>query len=277
MPTPPPCVDDDVRRALDEDVGAGDLTAALVEPGTRLRTRVIARETAVLAGRPWFDSTFAQLGGDVHIEWRCADGDRLEPDQVLCELDGDAATVLTGERTALNFIQTLSSAATMTRAFVDRVEGTGTVILDTRKTVPGLRLAQKYAVRCGGGRNHRIGLFDAVLIKENHISAAGSIGAAVQRALETAGDVLIEVEVENLAQLAEACAAGAGRALLDNFSLEGLTEAVTTHGDRIALEASGNITLDTVRDVAETGVDFISTGAITKHVRAVDFSMRFVD
>lgn len=275
--TPPDGLADDVVRALAEDVGSGDLTAALIKPGTRLKTRVIARESAILAGRPWFEATFAQLGAGVRIHWRMNDGDRLHPDQVICELDGDAAAILTGERTALNFIQTLSSAATQTRAFVDRVAGTGTVILDTRKTLPGLRLAQKYAVRCGGGRNHRIGLFDAVLIKENHISAAGSIEAAVATAKASAGPVLIEVEVETAAQLDAARSAGADRALLDNFTLDGLAESVRTHGGHIELEASGDITLDNVRAVADTGVDFISTGAITKHVRAIDFSMRFVD
>ncbi|KAA9132511.1 carboxylating nicotinate-nucleotide diphosphorylase [Marinihelvus fidelis] len=275
-PTVPGCVDDDVLRALAEDIGDGDLTAALVPTGTRLRTRVIIREPAVLAGRPWFDAVFRHLDGDVAIDWRVDDGDALSPDQVLCELDGDARTLLSGERTALNFIQTLSSAATLTRAYVERVAGTGAVILDTRKTVPGLRLAQKYAVRCGGGQNHRIGLFDAILVKENHISAAGSITAAVERARATTRDVLVEVEVETLAQLDEACRGGADRALLDNFGLDNLSAAVAAHGGDIQLEASGNITLDSIREVAETGVDFISTGAITKHVRAIDFSMRYI-
>lgn len=272
----PDCVADDVRRALAEDLGAGDLTAALMPPGTRLVTRVVAGESAVLAGRPWFEEVFAQLGGAVATDWSIDDGGHLAAGEIVCQLEGDAAAILSGERTALNFIQTLSSAATLTHDIVERVAGTGAVILDTRKTLPGLRLAQKYAVRCGGGRNHRIGLFDAVLIKENHIDAAGSIGAAVAAALAATDDVLIEVEVETLDQLAEARAAGTHRALLDNFGLDDLRAAVSAHGGQLELEASGNVTPDNVRAVAETGVDFISVGAITKHVRAIDFSMRYI-
>lgn len=273
----PAVVAADVRRALAEDVGSGDLTAGLVAPGTRLRTRVVCREQAVLAGRPWFEETFAQLDGAVDIAWSCADGDALQPGQEVCRLDGDAAALLTGERTALNFLQTLSGTATQAAAFVARVAGTRARVLDTRKTLPGLRLAQKYAVRCGGADNHRQGLFDAILIKENHISAAGSLGAAVRTARQRHPRVLVEVEVENLAQLREAIASGAQRALLDNFSLQALRDGVALAAGAIELEASGNVTLETVRDIAGTGVDFVSSGAITKHLRAVDFSMRFVD
>ena len=265
----------DVRRALTEDVGSGDLTASLVPAQARLNTRVVCREPAVLAGIPWFAETYRQLEGDVDIEWSFADGDTLTPGDTVCRLAGPARTVLTGERTALNFLQTLSGTATAAAAFVACVAGTGAIILDTRKTVPGLRLAQKYAVRCGGAANHRVGLFDAVLVKENHIAAAGSITTAVATAKARYPDVLVEVEVEDLEQLREAIAAGAQRALLDNFDLAGLREAVQLADGRIALEASGNVTLDSVHDIALTGVDFISTGAITKHVQAVDFSMRF--
>jgi nicotinate-nucleotide pyrophosphorylase (carboxylating) len=277
MRTPPDArlVQQDVATALAEDLGAGDLTAALIAPGTRLNTKVISRENAVLAGRPWFDATFEALPGQVTVNWSLEDGEDLRAGQIVCELEGDAASLLSGERTALNFLQTLSATATATKAFVEKIEGTGARILDTRKTLPGLRRAQKYAVLCGGGCNHRIGLFDAILIKENHISAAGGIQAAVSAAKQQSPDVMIEVEVEDLQELREALAAGATRALLDNFSLAQLHEAVA-EGGNIELEASGDIGLDTVRQVAETGVDFISVGAITKHVRAIDFSMRFV-
>ena len=269
-------VRNDVARALREDVGDGDCTAALVPADRSLATRVVCREDAVLAGCAWFDETFHQLDAGVHIEWTADEGERLQADREVCRLSGPARSILTGERTALNFLQTLSGTATRTRRYVDAVAGTGVVVLDTRKTLPGLRRAQKYAVLCGGGANHRIGLFDAVLIKENHIAAAGSITAAVQAARERYADRLLEVEVENNDQLEEAVQAGAQRALLDNFSLDGLREAVRRCGGRIELEASGGIELDTIRAVAETGVDFISTGDLTKSVRAVDFSMRFL-
>lgn len=266
----------DVERALSEDVGGGDRTALLVATGARLNTRVVCRENAVLAGRPWFDETFRQLQNDIAIEWSLEDGDTLGPDQEVCRLHGPAQAILTGERTALNFLQTLSGTATRTRQYVTAVAGTGTAILDTRKTLPGLRQAQKYAVLCGGGMNHRMGLWDAILVKENHIAAAGTITAAVTRARQDHPDLLLEVEVETLEQLEEACEAGAQRVLLDNFPLERLREAVQLYKGRIGLEASGGIELDTIRAVAETGVDFISTGDITKSVTAVDFSMRFV-
>jgi len=279
-PLPPPdatVVADDVARALAEDVGDGDRTADLVPAANHLATRVICRETAVLAGRAWFDETFRQLDAKVRVAWSADDGDALGPGLEVCRLDGPARSILTGERTALNFLQTLSGTATRTRRYVDAVAGTGVVVLDTRKTLPGLRRAQKYAVLCGGGANHRIGLFDAILVKENHIAAAGSVTAAVQAARTLHPGLLLEVEVETLAQLDEALAAGAQRALLDNFPLDRLREAVQRVGGRIGLEASGGIDLETIRAVAETGVDFISTGDLTKSVRAVDFSMRFID
>jgi len=267
----------DVRRALKEDLGSGDCTASLVPERSTLRTRVICREAAVLAGRPWFDETFRQLDPGIAVTWKMADGDLMKADDEVCTLEGPARRqILSGERTALNFLQTLSGTATSARRYVDAVAGTGVVILDTRKTIPGLRLAQKYAVRCGGASNHRIGLFDAILVKENHISAAGSISAAVKEALRLYPGLLLEVEVENLEQLKEAHNAGAQRVLLDNFSLVELKEAVDLYKGRIGLEASGGINLVSIRSVAETGVDFISTGDITKNVSAVDFSMRFV-
>jgi nicotinate-nucleotide pyrophosphorylase (carboxylating) len=265
----------DVLRALEEDVGCGDCTAHLVPREQELHTRVICRESAVLAGSAWFDEAFRQLDREVTVDWHVADGDRIEAEQLVCEVRGAARSVLTGERTALNFLQVLSGTATATRRYVDAIAGTGATVLDTRKTLPGLRLAQKYAVRCGGGSNHRIGLFDAVLVKENHIAAAGSIHAAVKKARRLYAELLLEVEVEDFDQLGQAVEAGAQRVLLDNFSLEHLREAVRRYKGRIGLEASGGIELDSIRAVAETGVDFISVGGITKHVRAVDFSMRF--
>ena len=276
VPPPPGVVRDDVRRALEEDVGSGDCTAHLVPREQELHTRVISREAAVLAGSAWFDEAFRQLDPGVTVDWHAADGDRIEPEQLVCEVRGAARSVLTGERTALNFLQALSGTATATRRYVDAIAGTGTTVLDTRKTLPGLRQAQKYAVRCGGGSNHRIGLFDAILVKENHIAAAGSIRAAVGKAQQLYPGLLLEVEVEDLAQLEQAVEAGAQRVLLDNFPLEHLREAVRRYKGRIGLEASGGIELDSIRAVAETGVDFISVGGITKHLRAVDFSMRYV-
>jgi len=266
----------DVARALQEDLGPGDCTASLIPEKTVLETRVICRETAVMSGQPWFEETFMQLQSGTSITWRVKDGETIRPDQEICRLRGRASALLSGERTALNFLQTLSGTATSARRYVDAVAHTGAVILDTRKTIPGLRLAQKYAVLCGGASNHRIGLFDAILIKENHISAAGSITAAVREAIRLHPGLLLEVEVENLEQLEEAHGAGAQRALLDNFDIGLLAAAVGRYKGRIGLEASGGISLDTVRAVAETGVDFISTGDITKSVQAIDFSMRFV-
>ncbi len=267
-------IERDVRRALDEDIGSGDVTADLLPASATGAARVIAREPAVLCGRAWFDQCFRQLDHDVRIEWLAADGDRIAAGAVLCRIEGRARALVTAERSALNFLQTLSSTATTTATYVDAARGTRTVILDTRKTLPGLRLAQKYAVRCGGGRNHRVGLFDAVLIKENHIAAAGSIAAAVARARELHPGILVETEVENFAELREALEAGADRIMLDEFELHELSQAVAEVGGRVPLEVSGSVSLDRVRAIAETGVDFISVGALTKHVRALDLSMR---
>jgi nicotinate-nucleotide pyrophosphorylase (carboxylating) len=269
-----------VSRAIAEDLGAADLTAELIGAGTQAHARVIAREAATLCGRAWFDETFRQLDRRVRVRWLADDGSLIEAGQVVCELDGPARSIVTGERTALNFLQTLSGTATATRAFVAMVAGTGARILDTRKTLPGLRLAQKYAVRCGGAENHRVGLFDAVLIKENHIVAVGNVTEAVRIARRQSPLAMIEVEVESLAQFREALATDADRVMLDDFTLDDMRAAVrlrdASNGKRQELEASGSVTATTLRDVAATGVDFISMGALTKHVRAIDFSMRFV-
>jgi nicotinate-nucleotide pyrophosphorylase (carboxylating) len=273
---PPQKVAGEVTRALQEDIGCGDCTATLIATETQLQTRVISREAAIIAGQAWFDEVFRQLDPKVLIDWRVQDGASVSADEEVCRLNGAARAILTGERTALNFLQTLSGTATQTHRYVEAVAGTGTRILDTRKTLPGLRLAQKYAVLCGGGLNHRIGLFDAILIKENHISAAGSIRAAVKTAQVEYPGLLLEVEVEDLEQLSQAHAAGVRRVLLDNFSLEKLRDAVARFGVHMDLEASGGINLSTVGAIAETGVDYISTGDITKNLKSVDFSMRFV-
>lgn len=271
-------VTETVARALAEDVGSGDLTAQLIPAERASRASVITREDAVLCGTAWFDEVFRQLDPRVRVVWAASDGDRVRADRALCTLEGSSRALLTGERTALNFLQSLSGTATVTRRYVDAISGTKCRILDTRKTVPGLRLAQKYAVLCGGGTNHRIGLFDAILVKENHIAAAGSIAAAVSEARRLHAKVLLEVEVENLAELQQALDARVDRILLDNFSLDDLRAAVqTTRGhvsSRTELEASGNMTLERVRSVAETGVDFISVGGLTKHLQAIDLSMR---
>lgn len=268
-----------VSRAIDEDLGTGDLTAALIPRGNQAVARVVVREPATLCGRAWFDETFRQLDPHVAIEWHAADGEAVPADSVVCELRGAARSIVMGERTALNFLQTLSGTATATRTLADLVVGTPARILDTRKTVPGLRLAQKYAVLCGGGLNHRIGLFDAVLIKENHVAAVGSITAAVAAARYQSPNVMIEVEVETLAELREALTTDADRIMLDDFTLADLRTGVALRdargGKRPELEASGSVNAANLRAVAETGVDFVSIGAITKHVRAIDFSMRF--
>jgi nicotinate-nucleotide pyrophosphorylase (carboxylating) len=267
-----------VRGALAEDVGTGDLTATLVPAGQGARATIITREVAVICGQPWVKEVFRQLDPSVRVDWAVAEGANAVANQTLCELSGPARSLLTGERTALNFLQTLSAVSSATRACVDAVAGTGTRILDTRKTIPGLRLAQKYAVRIGGGTNHRIGLYDGILVKENHIVAAGGITAAVRRARDQGTTVLLEVEVETLAQAEEAMAAGADRLLLDNFDIGAMGEAVALRNRRspqTTLEASGGIHFETLRPVAETGVDFISIGALTKNIRAVDLSMRF--
>ncbi len=266
-----------VALALQEDLGDGDLTAALIDAGAVSRVEIICREGAVLCGTPWFDEVFRRLDPDMTIEWLARDGERLQPDQRICRLQGHTRSLLSGERTALNYLQTLSGTATLARRYADAVDGTGVRVLDTRKTLPGLRLQQKYAVRCGGCANHRIGLFDAILIKENHIHAAGSARQALQAALASAPEGIgIEIEVESLEQLSEVLEAGAKRVLLDNFDLDGLRRAVALSAGRARLEASGNVTLETVRAIAETGVDDISVGALTKDVKAVDLSMLFV-
>ena len=267
-----------VARVLAEDVGSGDLTAALVPASQRASAQLISRTEAVVCGRPWVDETFRQLDRAIALRWLAAEGERVAAGATLCELSGPARSMLTGERTALNFLQTLSGTATAARRCVDAVAGTNARILDTRKTLPGLRRAQKYAVRVGGAENHRIGLFDAILVKENHIVAAGGITATITAARRLSPGVLLEVEVETLAQAEEALTGGADRLLLDNFSLPRMAEAVQLR-DRIApqitLEASGGITLATLREVAATGVDFISIGSLTKDVVATDLSLRF--
>ena len=265
-----------VRLALAEDVGNGDLTVALVPANAVAHAEVIVREPAVLCGSAWFNEVFRQLDPGIRVDWSASDGETLVASQRVCTLHGMARPVLSGERTALNFLQTLSGTASRAAQYVAAVAGTPAVILDTRKTLPGLRLAQKYAVRCGGASNHRIGLFDAVLIKENHIRAAGSIAAALRAAqAATARDVMIEIEVENMAELGQALAAGATRILLDNFSHAQLREAVRLTSGRAKLEASGGVSLESVREIALSGVDFISVGQLTKDVRATDFSMLF--
>lgn len=264
-----------VAAALQEDLGSGDITAALIDPSTRLETELLVREDAILCGTAWFDEVFRQCDAAIEVHWRAADGDAIAADSVVCEVAGPARGLLSGERCALNFLQTLSGTATLTRFYADIVATTACRILDTRKTIPLLRQAQKYAVLCGGGHNHRIGLFDAFLLKENHLAASDSIADAVARARRTDADKLLEIEVENLAQLEQAIAAGADRALLDNFSTAQLREAVELSQGRIELEASGNIDADGLLEVARTGVDFVSIGALTKHLRAVDFSLRY--
>lgn len=266
-----------VRLALAEDVGSGDVTAALIPEDTIAHAHVLCRIPAVICGSAWFDEAFAQLDPRVTVGWHVAEGEKVEANTRLCSLRGPARALLTGERTALNFLQLLSATATATRAYVDAVAGTGARILDTRKTLPGLRIAQKYAVACGGGRNHRLGLYDAVLIKENHIHAAGSIAAAVEAARRMAPGLMVEVETETLDEVDQALAAGADVIMLDDFPLDRMREAVARVAGRVKLEASGGVNLDTVRAIAETGVDFISVGAITKDVVAVDLSMRFED
>ncbi len=273
-------IERNVAAALAEDVGSGDLTAQLVDADTVSRATIVSREDAVLCGTAWFDRCFAKLDPAISIAWRATDGDRIVPGQVLCELAGPARAMLSGERTALNFLQLLSGVATKARRYADAIAGTRAQVVDTRKTLPGLRLAQKFAVKCGGGGNHRLGLYDAILIKENHILAAGSISAALtaaDRVAATAGGhcQFIQVEVENADELKQALAAGATMVLLDNMSLDEMREAVAISAGRAVLEASGNVTLETLRAIAETGVDRISVGALTKDVRALDLSMRF--
>ncbi|MCU7937508.1 MAG: carboxylating nicotinate-nucleotide diphosphorylase [Candidatus Thiodiazotropha sp. (ex Dulcina madagascariensis)] len=270
-------ISNQVRQALVEDLGSGDLTARLLDEHAEVEARILCRESAVLCGVDWADEVYRQLDPTITIDWRAADGDPIAPDQVICRLCGNSRSLLSGERTVLNYLQTLSGTATVARRYAEAVSGTGVKILDTRKTIPGLRLQQKYAVTCGGCHNHRVGLYDAVLIKENHVRVAGSIAAALVKARETApAGVSIEIEVESLEELKEALAAEARRVLLDNFEPWMLKEAVKLNAGQARLEASGGVDLQTIRVIAETGVDDISVGALTKDVRAVDLSMLFV-
>ncbi|MDH0350357.1 carboxylating nicotinate-nucleotide diphosphorylase [Aeromonas caviae] len=266
----------DALTTLDQPDASADITAQLI-PADRISTaRVITREAGVFCGQPWVDEVFAQLGGEVKVEWKVQDGERLAPNQELFRLHGPARVLLTGERNALNFVQTLSGVATLTARYVAELEGTDCRLLDTRKTLPGLRSAQKYAVTCGGGKNHRIGLYDAYLIKENHILACGGIAEAISEARHLNPGKPVEVEVESLAELEQALAAQADIVMLDNFDVTMMREAVAINQGRAKLEVSGNVTLDTLAEFAATGVDFISVGALTKHVRALDLSMRFI-
>lgn len=276
MQLPSSYINKQVTLALAEDIGDGDVTAKLIPDDKLADARIICREPAILCGADWVSEVFNQLDTAIQIDWHCQDGDKIQADQELCRLHGSARHLLSGERSALNFLQTLSATATQAHEYVMAVEGTGCRILDTRKTIPGLRLAQKYAVRCGGAYNHRIGLYDMVLIKENHISAAGSIQAAVDAAHSSSPDIPLEVEVENLQQLQQALDADVDRILLDNMDIPTLKQAVQMTNKRIPLEASGGVTQKTAREIAQTGVDYISIGSITKHIHAIDFSMRFI-
>ena len=262
-------------NALDEDVGSGDISAELIDAEFWLETELLVREDAVLCGCQWFDEVFRQCDEKITTRWHASDGDRITANSVVCEVSGPARGLLTAERSALNFLQTLSGTATLTRTYSDQIKHTRCKILDTRKTIPQLRVAQKYAVLCGGGSNHRIGLFDAFLIKENHLAASGGIANTVARAREMHADKFLEVEVENLEQLQQAIDAEVERAMLDNFSLTDMKRAVELNHQRIELEASGNIEADNLLQIAASGVDFISIGALTKNLRAIDFSLRY--
>lgn len=269
-------ITNNVATALNEDVGSGDLTAQLLPADTMASATIICREYAILCGQAWANECFKQVDPACNLNWLATEGDAVSANTEVCHIHGPARSLLTAERTALNFLQTLSAVATVTAQYVNAVAGTGVKILDTRKTIPGLRLAQKYAVTCGGGHNHRIGLYDAILVKENHIRAAGNVTAALKQAQEAAdGNIRIEVEVETLEELQQALDAGARYVLLDNFNNEQLHEAVAINNGQAGLEASGNVSLDTIRAIAETGVNEISIGGLTKHIQAVDFSMLF--
>ncbi len=264
-----------IQTALQEDIGDGDVTADLIPLDEVSKATIICRDNAVLSGTAWLDEAFRQIDNSVIVQWYFKDGDLIEQNAILCRIQGASRSLLSGERVGLNFLQLLSATATITHTYVKAVEGTKAKILDTRKTIPGLRQAQKYAVLCGGGSNHRIGLYDRVLIKENHIMATGSISLAVEQAKLLHPDLKVEVETENIAEFLEASAAGADIIMLDNFTLEGMQEAVNINAGKIELEASGGVRLDTVRAIAETGIDAISIGEITKDIKAVDLSMRF--
>ena len=264
----------DIERAFAEDLGPGDATAELLPAGAQAQAELTCRESAVIAGIPWFEACFRRMDSSVQIDWHTADGQRVAPGAVICRLSGKARALVSAERTALNFLQLLSGTATQAAAYVAALASTTTRLLDTRKTVPGMRLAQKYAVRCGGGYNQRMGLYDAILVKENHIIAAGSIAAAVDAARQLHPTLMLEVEVENLDELAQAIDARVDRIMLDNFPLPLMAEAVQFTAGRVPLEVSGNVGLETIAAFAHTGVDFISVGALTKHVRAIDLSLR---
>ena len=268
---------ENVTNALREDVGSGDITAGLIDESTQLNARVITREHAVIAGQRWVNAVYSSLDKTVVICWNVKDGDKVEPNQTLFTISGPARSILTGERTALNFLQLLSATATITNQYVERISHTSCRLLDTRKTIPGLRMAQKYAVTCGGGKNHRIGLYDAFLIKENHIAACGGITNAVENAKKSHPNCPIEVEVENLEELDQAQQAGANIIMLDNFTPELMKKAVTIRAKEVKFEASGNVNLETISCIAETGVDFISVGALTKNIKAIDLSMRYTE
>ncbi len=276
MPVPTNHIQQQVKLALEEDVGSSDVTASLLDQNKTATAELVCREPAVLCGAGWFNEVFNQLDSSITINWRANDGDVIVGNQVLCTVQGPAHTILTGERTALNFLQTLSGTATLTRQYVDAIGESTAKLLDTRKTIPGLRLAQKYAVTCGGGQNHRIGLYDMILIKENHIISCGSIANAIRQVSEKHPDLPLEIEVETLTELEEAMNAGAKRILLDNFDTATLKQAVEMTAGQAELEASGNITLENIAEIAKTGVDYISTGAITKHIKAIDLSLRIV-
>jgi len=275
-PMPTQMLSAQVKLALQEDVGQQDLTADLIPVDLVATASIITREAMTLCGQDWLDEVFKQLDPDISINWHFADGDQLNANDIICTLQGAARMLLTGERTAMNFVQTLSATATLTRSYVEQVHGLNVQILDTRKTIPNLRLAQKYAVLCGGGYNHRIGLYDGILIKENHIQAAGSIAQAVTQAKHLHPDIAIEVEVENKDELQQALSAQADIILLDNFDIAALKDAVSINQNQALLEASGNVSLLTLRNIAETGIDRISIGALTKDIKAIDLSMRFI-
>ena len=265
---------DEIARFIHEDLGSTDLTALIVPATTLAEASVLTRVDMVLCGGPWFEAVFALLDPTVHINWLVGEGDQVSANELICKLTGPARSLLTGERTALNLLQTLSGTATLSRRYAQETEGTGLVVLDTRKTIPGLRNAQKYAVRCGGCSNHRFGLYDGILIKENHITSAGSIGLAVRKAMELNTHVPIEIEVETLDELTQALDAGADRIMLDNFDLDMMRKAVTLNAGRAKLEVSGNVSLEKIKAIAATGVDYVSVGALTKNVKAIDLSMR---
>lgn len=264
-----------VKTALNEDIRSGDLTADLIPQDAQAEANIICRENAIICGRPWFDETFQQIDNNIKIEWFCGEGEMVEPDTLVCKLQGSARALLTAERTALNFLQSLSGTATTSNNYVNALGETATKLLDTRKTLPGMRLAQKYAVKMGGATNHRVGLYDAILLKENHIMAAGGIQEAVSTAKKLHPNKTVEVETENLDEVTQALAAKADIIMLDNFTLSMMSEAVQLNNGQAKLEVSGNVEIENLPELASTGVDFISTGAITKHLRAIDFSMRF--